>query len=50
MFVHGEPVNAQAQLVAEAVTAFNENNAQSATRFPSVSHLTHFVSSLTLLL
>lgn len=30
MLEHGEPVNAHAQLVAEAVAAFNENNAERA--------------------
>ncbi|KAK0209721.1 hypothetical protein IW262DRAFT_1281259 [Armillaria fumosa] len=43
---HGEPVNARAQLVAEAVAAFNENNAQrEAIGFPplaeKVSHVRH---------
>jgi hypothetical protein len=47
---HGEPVNAQAQLVAEAVAAFNENNAQrEVIGHPSlVEKVSHFMSLLTL--
>ena len=41
-----EPVNAQAQLVAEAVAAFNENNAQREAIGlpPLVSKVSHFLS------
>ena len=43
-----EPVNAQAQLVAEAVAAFNENNAQREAigLSPLVSKVSHFLSWL----
>jgi hypothetical protein len=48
-----EPINAHAQLVAEAVAAFNWSNAQrEAAGHPPladrVSHLNHFMSLLTL--
>ncbi|KIL58213.1 hypothetical protein M378DRAFT_86805 [Amanita muscaria Koide BX008] len=47
---HGEPINAQAQLVAEAVAAFNKNNAQRAMLGlpPIAEKVSHFVSLLTL--
>ena len=43
-----EPVNARAQLVAEAVAAFNENNAQREAMGlpPLVSKVSHFLSWL----
>jgi hypothetical protein len=46
----GEPVNAQAQLVAEAIGAFNENNAhrEAAGLAPLVEKVSHFASLLTL--
>ena len=45
-----EPVNARAQLVAEAVAAFNENNAhREAVGLPPMAEkVSHFVSLLTL--
>ncbi|PBK61856.1 hypothetical protein ARMSODRAFT_896234 [Armillaria solidipes] len=47
---HGEPINARAQLVAEAVGAFNENNAQrEAVGLPPMEEkVSHFTSLLTL--
>jgi hypothetical protein len=47
---HGEPVNARARLVAEAIGAFNENNAQreAAGLAPLVEKMSHFASLLTL--
>jgi hypothetical protein len=47
---HGDPVNARAQLVAEAVGAFNENNAQreAVGLPPLVEKVSHFASLLTL--
>ena len=46
---HWEPVNARAQLVAEAVAAFNENNAnrEAAGLPPMAEKVSHFVSLLT---
>jgi hypothetical protein len=47
---NGEPVNTQAQLVAKAVAAFNENNAQREVigHPPLAEKVSHFMSLLTL--
>lgn len=47
---HWESINARAQLVAEAVAAYNENNARSeaAGLPPMAEKVSHFVSLLTL--
>jgi len=50
MLVHGKTSRAQAQLVVEAVAAFNENNVQREADGPPplAEKVGHFVSFLTL--